>query len=99
MLHDNGVKIYKYMKGFVHAKVFLSDDIRSVVGTINMDYRSLYLHFENGIYMENNSEISNVKKDFVETLKECEVISGKDINIGFFKNIWQAVLRLLAPLF
>lgn len=99
ILHDNGVKIYKYMKGFVHAKVFLSDDIRSIVGTINMDYRSLYLHFENGIYMENNSEISNIKKDFVETLKECEGISGKDINIGFFKNIWQAVLRLLAPLF
>ena len=99
ILHDNGVKIYKYMKGFVHAKVFLSDDIRSIVGTINMDYRSLYLHFENGIYMENNSEIKNIKKDFINTFKDCKEVNDNDVKVGFFKNLWQSILRLLAPLF
>ncbi len=99
ILHDNGVKIYKYSKGFVHSKVFLSDDIRAVVGTINMDYRSLYLHFENGIYLENNSEIKEIISDFEETLKDCHRLEDKDVKVGFFKNLWQAVLRLLAPLF
>ncbi len=99
ILHDSGVKIYKYSKGFVHSKVFLSDDIRAVVGTINMDYRSLYLHFENGIYLENNSEIKEIISDFEETLKDCYRLEDKDVKVGFFKNLWQAVLRLLAPLF
>jgi len=99
VLHDSGVKIYKYKKGFVHSKVFLSDDIRAVVGTINMDYRSLYLHFENGIYLENNSEIKEIISDFEETLKDCHKLCNKDVKVGFFKNLWQAILRLFAPLF
>ena len=99
VLHDSGVKIYKYKKGFVHSKVFLSDDIRAVVGTINMDYRSLYLHFENGIYLENNSEIKEIISDFEETLKDCYKLGNKDVKVGFFKNLWQAILRLFAPLF
>lgn len=98
-LHNNGVKIYKYEKGFVHSKVFLSDDVRSVVGTINMDYRSLYLHFENGIYIENNSEITKIKKDFVETFDDCNVLKDNDVKVGFLKGLWQSILRLLAPLF
>ncbi len=99
ILHDSGVKIYKYRKGFVHSKVFLSDDIRAVVGTINMDYRSLYLHFENGIYLENNSEIKEIISDFEETLEDCHKLGNKDVKVGFFKNLWQAILRLFAPLF
>ena len=73
LLSNGGVKIYKFTKGFVHSKVYVSDDKRAVVGTINMDYRSLYLHFENGIYMENVKEIKDVKKDMDETLKDCEI--------------------------
>ncbi len=99
VLHNNGVKIYKYTKGFVHSKVFLSDDIRSVVGTINMDYRSLYLHFENGIYMENVKAIKDIYKDFESTFKDCQELTTKEIKPGFIKSIWQAVLRLFAPLF
>ena len=99
VLHDSGVKIFKYSKGFVHSKVFLSDNIRAVVGTINMDYRSLYLHFENGIYLENNSEIKEIIKDFDETMKDCHKLNDKDVKAGFFKSLWQAILRLLAPLF
>lgn len=99
ILYYNGVKIYKYTKGFVHAKVFLSDDIRSVVGTINLDYRSLYLHFENGIYMENVDEIKNIKEDFNKTFNESCLLNEKDVKVGFFKNLWQAILRLVAPMF
>ncbi|MBR3204335.1 cardiolipin synthase [Candidatus Saccharibacteria bacterium] len=99
ILHDCGVKIYKYEKGFMHSKVFLADDVRSVVGTINLDYRSLYLHFENGIYMEEIKEIKEIKKDFDNTFKDCRPISKKETEAGFFKNIWQAILRLFAPLF
>ena len=99
VLHDNGVKIYKFTKGFVHSKVFLSDNIRSVVGTINMDYRSLYLHFENGIYLENVSAINDIYKDFENTFKECKLLTKEDVKTGFIKSLWQAILRLFAPLF
>ena len=99
VLHDNGVKIYKYTNGFVHSKVFLSDDIRAVVGTINMDYRSLYLHFENGIYMEEVEEIKEVYKDFENTFKDCKELSNQDVKAGFIKTLWQSILRLFAPLF
>ena len=99
VLHDSGVKIYKYTNGFVHSKVFLSDDIRAVVGTINMDYRSLYLHFENGIYMENVETIKDIYDDFDTTFKDCQKLEDKDVKAGFIKSLWQAVLRLFAPLF
>lgn len=99
LLSNGGVKIYKFTKGFVHSKVYVSDDKRAVVGTINMDYRSLYLHFENGIYMENVKEIKDVKKDMDETLKDCKKLNDKDIKSSIFKSIWQSILRLFAPLF
>ena len=68
-LLDAGVQIYEYTPGFVHAKVFTSDDRKAVVGTINMDYRSLYLHFECAAFLYENSEIPAVENDFQETLK------------------------------
>ena len=99
VLMDGGVKIYKYKKGFVHSKVFLSDDIRSVVGTINLDYRSLYLHFENGIYMEEVKEIDKVKEDIEATLKDSNILKEQDVKVSWVKKVWQAILRLFAPLF
>ena len=99
VLYNNGVKIYKYKKGFVHSKVFLSDNKRAVVGTINMDYRSLYLHFENGIYMEDNKVVKDIYKDFENTFKDCKKLTENDVKTGFIKSLWQAILRLFAPLF
>lgn len=64
-----------------------------------MDYRSLYLHFENGIYMENVSEIKEILKDFESTFEESKKIDDNDVKAGFLKSLWQAILRLLAPLF
>ena len=79
--------------------MFLSDDVRATVGTINMDYRSLYLHFENGIYMENVEEISKIYEDFEATFKDCQKLNDIDVKAGLIKSLWQAILRLFAPLF
>ena len=64
-----------------------------------MDYRSLYLHFENGIYMEQVSTLKEIYKDFENTLKDSKKLEDEDIRTGFIKSIWQAILRLFAPLF
>ena len=93
-----GVKVYKYTPGFVHAKVFVSDDKIATVGTINLDYRSLYLHFECGCYMENVDVIKDIKKDMIETIEKSREVGKKEISPNFFKWVWQALLRLVAPL-
>ena len=97
-LVKGGVKIYKYTKGFVHAKVFLADDYISTVGTINLDYRSLYLHFECGLYLEDINVIDDIKKDITKTLEECHEVTVKEATPKFLKSIYQAILRLFAPL-
>ena len=98
-LISNGVKIYEYTPGFVHAKVFTSDDEKAVVGTINMDFRSLYLHFEDAVFMYRHSEIANVEKDFQRTLEKCHQITLADCNsYSTAKRLLGAVLRLVAPL-
>ena len=65
------MKIYEYIPGFVHAKVFVSDDREAVVGTINLDYRSLYHHFECATYMFETECIPNIKEDFLSTQGKC----------------------------
>ena len=97
-LLNGGVKIYKYTPGFIHAKVFVSDDLRATVGTINMDYRSLYLHFECGCYFENHKVIKDIKKDADETFEKSHLLTKKDKKYNPLKSFWQSVLRLFAPL-
>lgn len=97
-LIQGGVKIYKYTQGFVHSKVFLSDDEVATVGTINMDYRSLYLHFECGIYMKDTNVISDIKDDINTTIEKSHEITKKETKYKFSKSMWQAILRLFAPL-
>lgn len=94
-----GVKIYEYTPGFVHAKVFVSDDIKAVVGTINLDYRSLYHHFECAAYMYDTECIEDIEKDFQETVSKCREITLenlKDIKIGY--KILGVILKAVAPL-
>lgn len=78
-LHNAGVKIYEYTPGFVHAKVFVSDDTKAVVGTINLDYRSLYHHFECATYMYKTDCIADIEKDFQETLTKCRAVTDESI--------------------
>lgn len=97
-LIQSGVKVYKYTPGFIHSKVFVSDDHVATVGTINLDYRSLYLHFECGLYLEDVECIKDIKKDLDDTILKSHKVTKKEAIPGFFKNIWQALLRLFAPL-
>ena len=93
-----GVKIYEYQPGFVHAKVFVSDDKIATVGTINLDYRSLYLHFENGTYLYDSSKVLEIRDDFLDTNEECKLMTVKDIKLTPFGRFKISVLRLFAPL-
>ena len=98
-LIEAGVQIYEYTPGFVHAKVFVSDDDTATVGTINLDYRSLYLHFEDGVFIYNNEVIADIEQDFQETLLKCRSVTLKDVQKRTMKEkIEGQVLRLFAPL-
>lgn len=94
-----GVKIYQYVPGFVHAKVFTSDNTKAVVGTINMDYRSLYLHFECAAMMYKVKEIDKIEEDFQETLKQCREITLETLKSEkLWTKFYGRFLRLFAPL-
>lgn len=98
-LIDTNVKIYEYKYGFIHSKMFICDDDKAVVGTINLDYRSLYLHFECGCYIYQNECIKEIKEDFENILKESIIIDKKNIKkFNLIKKIIGVILRFFAPL-
>lgn len=98
-LTDAGVKIYEYLPGFVHAKVFVSDNQKAVVGTINLDYRSLYHHFECATYLYQADCIREIEADYQQTLKKCREVTDETIRKEkiFTKIIGQTV-KFLSPL-
>ena len=77
-----GIKVYEYEPGFVHAKSFVSDDCKAVVGSINMDYRSLYHHFECAAYFYDHPVTACVEKDFQQTLLSC-----RQVDMEYYKSI------------
>ncbi len=98
VLIESGVRIYEYTPGFIHSKNFVSDDRYGVVGTINMDYRSLYLHFECGVWIYQNSIVSDIKSDFMETLKVCNEVSYEEAKTDKkYRSLKNAFFRLFAP--
>lgn len=98
-LLDGGVQIYEFTPGFVHAKVFTSDDEKAVVGTINLDFRSLYHHFECAAYMYKNPVVADVEQDFQETMKKCVKITPETCrSYPFYQKLAGHGLRLIAPL-
>ena len=98
-LMEAGVQIYEYTPGFVHAKVFVSDNDTATVGTINMDYRSLYHHFENGVFIYNNQVVWDIERDFQETLAKCEKVTLTKLKSrSLLEKIAGQILRLVAPL-
>lgn len=98
-LHNAGVRIYEYTPGFVHAKVFVSDDKKAVVGTINLDYRSLYHHFECATYMYKTDCISEIERDFQETLSECRQVTSESIkNEKFSYKLMGVLSKMISPL-
>ena len=98
-LYDAGVKIYEYIPGFVHAKVFVSDDTKAIVGTINLDYRSLYHHFECATYMYKTECIAAIEKDFRKTLASCREVTGETIkNEKFSYKAIGVLAKMISPL-
>ncbi len=97
-LIKEGVEIYEYTPGFIHSKVFVSDDKVATVGTLNLDYRSLYTHFECGNYIYDASVIKDIKDDTDETIKNSHKITINELKHGFFKEVFQSMLRIFAPL-
>ena len=94
-----GVKIYEYTPGFIHAKNFSCDDEKAVVGTINLDFRSLYLHFECAVYFWKNAVVRDVEEDFQETLRRSQRITLKNCQeYSIVGKVCGKALRLVAPL-
>jgi len=92
-----GVKIYSYTPGFDHAKTFVSDDRVAVVGTQNLDYRSLYLHFEDGVCLYDSKKIPDIRGDFENALSESHEITLEELSGHLLKQVFFGVLRLFAP--
>ena len=100
-LLDSGVKISEWTPGFVHAKVFVVDDREAVVGTINLDYRSLYHHFENAVWMRGVDCLPRIEADFQDTLAQCRTVEPTRQSVWQGKKLLHLVgmvLKFIAPL-
>ena len=98
-LIEAGVKIYEYTPGFIHAKTFVVDDDYAVVGTINLDYRSLYLHFECAVWMYQTPSVAQVRDDFFKTQRISQEITLEECrSLSFPRRLGRSVLRVFAPL-
>lgn len=98
-LLEAGVRIFEYTPGFVHAKMFVSDDETAIVGTTNMDYRSFYLHFECGVAFYNGSVVLDVKEDFLKTQEACQEITlEQERRVSPLRRLGRNLLRVFAPL-
>ncbi|WP_313164908.1 cardiolipin synthase [Sedimentibacter sp.] len=98
-LLESGVSIYEYTPGFNHGKTFVVDDTYAVVGTINLDYRSLYLHFECGVWLYNSDSVLQVKENTLNALCVSQKVSLEQVrNVSKVRKIARTVLKIFAPL-
>ena len=94
-----GVKVYAYSPGFIHAKMMIVDDERAFIGTCNMDYRSFYLHYEDGALLYNVDSIADMKADFVATQKVSKEMTHEEVNdVTLATRLVRSVFRLIAPM-
>lgn len=99
-LIEQGVKIYEYTPGFMHSKTAVADDCISVVGSINFDYRSLYLHMENAVWMYGEDMAKAVRDDFLSLQEVSTPATGEEIGrLSLIGKVWRSILRTLSPLF
>lgn len=96
-LMDAGVKIYRYTPGFIHSKMMIADHKRALIGTANLDFRSLYLHFENMVYLEKNEAIHEMSKFFHETKEKSQLVMNRKHKNIIYRLI-QIILRGFATL-
>lgn len=97
VLVQSGIKIYEYIPGFIHSKSIVVDDKYSIVGTTNFDFRSFYLHFENGVFMYKSKAVLEVRDDYYETLKECSEITPNKCKVNPLKQFAWSFMKLFSP--
>ncbi|MCR5188576.1 MAG: cardiolipin synthase [Treponema sp.] len=98
-LQENGIKVYTYQKGFIHSKTFICDDIIATVGSVNLDYRSLFYHFECGLLMYDTAAVLDARDDFEETLKDCQMMDKDSYKkIPSYQRAIGRVFRIFASL-
>ena len=95
----DGIEIYEFTPGFMHAKTFVVDAEYGVVGSINLDFRSLYLHYECGVWLYKTDSISDIKKDYLDTLKKCHKVTMAECkNTSVIRKFGRLIIRMFAPL-
>ncbi|QIL46183.1 cardiolipin synthase [Vagococcus coleopterorum] len=98
-LLESGVRIFEYTPGFIHSKTFVVDDLYGTVGTVNMDFRSLFLHVECGVWMYQTEAIPQLYQDFVDTEVLCEEITlEKARDVRWITHLVRSILNVFAPL-
>lgn len=97
-LIQDGVKIYEYTPGFIHAKSMICDDQFAVCGTINLDYRSLAHHFEDAVWMYRTPCIADMKSDFLQTQELSEPVCEEQVKLPFFEKLTAQFIKIFAPL-
>lgn len=97
-LMDAGVKIYEYTPGFMHGKLMVADDDYAIVGTINMDYRSLVHHYEDALWMYKSPAVGVIKKEFLKTIDHCDRIDEDNSKLKLSQKIAKDLIRIFAPL-
>lgn len=98
-LIESGVRIYEYSPGYIHSKTFVVDDEFATVGTINLDYRSLYHNYECATWMYKTKVVSQLYEDYLETLKVCKEITLEDcLSVPLYRRAVRGIFRIVAPL-
>lgn len=98
-LINAGVKIYQYLPGFIHAKMIISDNKSAMLGTVNFDYRSLFLNFENAVYLYQNSKIIDMEEDYRKIVSESKLITKQEYKkINPFKRFFGKLIKIFTPL-
>ena len=97
-LMEAGVRLYEYEPGFIHAKSYLADDEIAMIGTINLDYRSLVHHFENGVWLYRCDSIADLKRDMEDTLKKSIPVTAEMLKTSLIQRFIRAVVRIFAPM-
>lgn len=97
-LIDAGIRIYEYKPGFIHAKSYLADGEYAVIGTMNLDYRSLVHNFENGVWMYKTKSIEMLRDDIVSTMDKCIEIKPEMLKFGLLRRFFRACVRIFAPM-
>lgn len=97
-LIKSGVRIFEYTPGFIHEKTIVSDDLYAIVGTINLDFRSLEHHFEDAVWLYGSGTVNNIRRGLEETLSRSEEIDEEGASMNFLWRIFRSLLRLFSPL-